>query len=99
MNHRRKKQRKQDRHRNGPWTTKGMNDTTLIRSLKDKGLTVTQDAHGAMQHCHHGLRVCGGDVAATAMGHKVIIVEKGDYFMLELISTDMVSRTKFTPTP
>jgi long-chain-alcohol oxidase len=79
--------------------TKGMNDTTLIRSLKDKGLTVTQDAHGAMQHCHHGLRVCGGDVAATAMGHKVIIVEKGDYFMLELISTDMVSRTKFTPTP
>ncbi|TVU30394.1 hypothetical protein EJB05_22011, partial [Eragrostis curvula] len=72
---------------NGIVETRGLNDTTLLRSLTDKGLAVKQDASSA----HHTVRCdavivgsgCGGGVAAAvlaAAGHKVIVVEKGDYF-------------------
>ncbi|CAL4925426.1 unnamed protein product [Urochloa decumbens] len=67
--------------------TRSMDDATLLRSLTDKGLTVKADVSGA----HHVVQCdvvivgsgCGGGVAAAVLasaGHKVVVVEKGDYF-------------------
>ncbi|GJN20849.1 hypothetical protein PR202_gb08278 [Eleusine coracana subsp. coracana] len=71
--------------------TRGLNDTTLLRSLEDKGVAVTTQQDDTWSAHHHTVRCdavivgsgCGGGVAAavlSAAGHKVIVVEKGDYF-------------------
>ncbi|CAD6212871.1 unnamed protein product [Miscanthus lutarioriparius] len=70
--------------------TRSLNDATLLRSLTERGLAVKADVSAA----HHTVRCdvvivgsgCGGGVAAAvlaAAGHKVIVVEKGDYFTAE----------------
>ncbi|WVZ59290.1 hypothetical protein U9M48_009451 [Paspalum notatum var. saurae] len=72
--------------------TRSLNDATLLRSLKDRGLAVKTDvSSGAPQHTVQCDVVivgsgCGGGVAAAvlaAAGHKVVVVEKGDYFTAE----------------
>ncbi|TKV93402.1 hypothetical protein SEVIR_9G223600v4 [Setaria viridis] len=74
---------------NGVVETKALNDTTLLRSLVDKGLVVRTDAS-----TYHTVQCdvvivgsgCGGGVAAAALasaGHKVVVVEKGEYFTAE----------------
>ncbi|KAL5224396.1 hypothetical protein ABZP36_011035 [Zizania latifolia] len=73
---------------NGVVETKELDDTTLLRSLAEKGLAVKMNQSSA----HHTVRCdvvivgsgCGGGVAAAVLasaGHKVIVVEKGDYFV------------------
>ncbi|CAN6293257.1 unnamed protein product [Urochloa humidicola] len=74
---------------NGVVEIKALNDTTLLRSLTGKGLAVKPDAS-----TYHVVQCdvvivgsgCGGGVAAAVLasaGHKVVIVEKGDYFTAE----------------
>ncbi|KAL6643107.1 hypothetical protein ACP70R_021288 [Stipagrostis hirtigluma subsp. patula] len=73
---------------NGIVETRALDDTTLLRTLTDKGLAVKPV--GATS-THHTIRCdavivgsgCGGGVAAAVLasaGHKVVVVEKGDYF-------------------
>ncbi|KAG8091945.1 hypothetical protein GUJ93_ZPchr0012g19904 [Zizania palustris] len=73
---------------NGVVETKELDDTTLLRSLAEKGLEVNMSQSSA----HHTVQCdvvivgsgCGGGVAAAVLasaGHKVIVVEKGDYFV------------------
>ncbi|KAL5224744.1 hypothetical protein ABZP36_011383 [Zizania latifolia] len=73
---------------NGVVETKELDNTTLLRSLAEKGLAVKMNQSSA----HHTVRCdvvivgsgCGGGVAAAVLasaGHKVIVVEKGDYFV------------------
>jgi long-chain-alcohol oxidase len=75
---------------NGVVETKTLNDTTLLRSLMGKGLMAKTDASSM----HHTVQCdavivgsgCGGGVAAAVLasaGHKVVVVEKGDYFTAE----------------
>ncbi|CAN6304880.1 unnamed protein product [Urochloa humidicola] len=67
--------------------TRSLDDATLLRSLADRGLAVKADVSAT----HHVVQCdivivgsgCGGGVAAAvlaAAGHKVVVVEKGDYF-------------------
>ncbi|CAN6299106.1 unnamed protein product [Urochloa humidicola] len=74
---------------NGVVETKALNDTTLLRSLMGKGLVAKPDARA-----YHTVQCdvvivgsgCGGGVAAAVLasaGHKVVVVEKGDYFTAE----------------
>uniref|UniRef100_A0ACD5TXK2 Uncharacterized protein n=1 Tax=Avena sativa TaxID=4498 RepID=A0ACD5TXK2_AVESA len=64
-------------------------DAALLRSLANKGLAVKPGSH-----CQHTVECdvvivgsgCGGGVAAAVLasaGHKVVVVEKGDYFTAE----------------
>ncbi|CAN6323760.1 unnamed protein product [Urochloa humidicola] len=71
---------------NGVVETKALNDATLPRSLTAKGLVVKPDA-SAYHTVHCDVVIvgsgCGGGVAAAVLasaGHKVVVVEKGDYF-------------------
>ncbi|XP_047093198.1 long-chain-alcohol oxidase FAO1-like [Lolium rigidum] len=72
---------------NGVVQTRELDHAALLRSLADKGLAVKPTASGS----HHTLECdvvivgsgCGGGVAAAVLasaGHKVVVVEKGDYF-------------------
>ncbi|CAM0956816.1 unnamed protein product [Alopecurus aequalis] len=72
---------------NGVVQTKELDDAALLRSLADKGLAVKPVASGS----HHTVECdvvivgsgCGGGVAAAVLasaGHKVVVVEKGDYY-------------------
>jgi long-chain-alcohol oxidase len=72
---------------NGVVETRALNDSTLLSSLADRGLTVksgSSDAHHTVQ-CDVVIvgSGCGGGVAAAMLasaGYKVVVVEKGDYF-------------------
>ncbi|KAF6994590.1 hypothetical protein CFC21_011252 [Triticum aestivum] len=69
---------------NGVVETRALNDTTLLRSLADRGLPVKPGAQHTVE-CDAVIvgSGCGGGVAAAILasaGYKVVVVEKGDYF-------------------
>ncbi|KAL6883792.1 hypothetical protein ACP4OV_011206 [Aristida adscensionis] len=75
---------------NGIVETRALNDTTLLKLLADKGLAVKPGASST----HHTIQCdavvvgsgCGGGVVAAVLasaGYKVVVVEKGDYFVAE----------------
>lgn len=72
---------------NGVVETRALNDTTLLRSLADKGLAAklgSSDTHHTVE-CDVVIvgSGCGGGVAAAMLasaGYKVVVVEKGDYY-------------------
>ncbi|XP_062205786.1 long-chain-alcohol oxidase FAO1-like [Phragmites australis] len=76
---------------NGVVETRELNDTALLRSLADKGLAVKPAGASSAHHTVQCDAVivgsgCGGGVAAAVLasaGHKVVVVEKGDYFAFE----------------
>nr|CAB3499396.1 unnamed protein product [Digitaria exilis] len=75
---------------NGVVETKYLDDTTLLRPLMDKGLVVKPDASDHYHTVQCDVVIvgsgCGGGVAAAVLasaGHKVVVVEKGDYFTSE----------------
>ncbi|CAD6205327.1 unnamed protein product [Miscanthus lutarioriparius] len=76
---------------NGIVETKALDDTALRTSLMDKGLEVKPDAPASAYHTVQCDVVivgsgCGGGVAAAVLasaGHKVVVIEKGDYFTAE----------------
>lgn len=68
--------------------TRALNDTTLLRSLADRGLAVSSDARHHRVQCDAVIvgSGCGGGVAAAMLasaGLKVVVLEKGDYFTAE----------------
>ena len=77
---------------NGIVETKALDDTALLTSLMARGLEVKPAAPPA--NAYHTVRCdvvivgsgCGGGVAAAVLasaGHKVVVIEKGDYFTAE----------------
>ncbi|VAH16296.1 unnamed protein product [Triticum turgidum subsp. durum] len=72
---------------NGVVETRELDDATLLRSLADKGLAVKPATLGDYHAVECDVVIvgsgCGGGVAAAVLasaGHKVLVVEKGDYF-------------------
>ncbi|KAF6983417.1 hypothetical protein CFC21_001606 [Triticum aestivum] len=72
---------------NGVVETRELDDATLLRSLADKGVAVKPATSGDYHAVECDVVIvgsgCGGGVAAAVLassGHKVLVVEKGDYF-------------------
>ncbi|KAG6512154.1 long-chain-alcohol oxidase FAO2-like [Zingiber officinale] len=60
-------------------------DSSLLRSLIEKGLAVTESPHDFSVECDAVIvgSGCGGGVAAAVLavaGHKVVVIEKGEYY-------------------
>ncbi|KAG6507259.1 long-chain-alcohol oxidase FAO2-like [Zingiber officinale] len=60
-------------------------DSSLLQSLIQKGLRVTESSHDFTVECDAVIvgSGCGGGVAAAvlaAAGHKVVVIEKGEYY-------------------